>query len=347
MASVSAFARAIEDADWLRRSPFARGGPGGHKEWWHFCVYAPGVDVLVNFSLVDDVRDGAPAGREFARVVVLVRDREWDGDVEVFDAGEVEAAGGGLRMRFGDNLVAFEHGRYVIDLRLRRRPIAVRLTLEARCVPSLANNIRLDPGPPINWLVLPRMVASGTLTLGDRVVAVERAPAYHDHNWGHFAWGRDFAWEWGYGLPAGDDNPWSMVFVRLSDRAHTRAYMQALFLWRGAVQHRVLRGADVTVAREGFLRASRVFKLPRVMALVAPGTVTDVPRSLTVTARGDGDEVRCRFDAEDVAAVVIPNDHDPGVTVIHEVSGVVTVDGRVRGEPVAMRGRAVFEFLGA
>jgi hypothetical protein len=347
VAAVSAIARAVADADWLRRSPAARGGAGGHKEWWHFCVYAPGVDVLVNFSLVDDVRPGCDPGREFARVVVLVREREWDGDVEVFEASEVEAAGGGLHMRFGGNRVSFEGGRYVIEVRLGRRPIAVSLVLEPRCVPSLANNIRLDPGPPINWLVLPRMVASGTLTLGGRVVAVERASAYHDHNWGHFAWGRDFAWEWGYGLPEGDDNPWSMVFVRLSDRAHTRAYMQALFLWRGALQHRVWRAADVTVERVGLLRASRVFKLPRVMSLVAPGTVTDVPRALVVRASGDGDEVECRFDAEDVAAVVIPNDHDPGVTVIHEVSGVVSVTGRVRGEDLAMRGRAIFEFLGA
>lgn len=341
------FEKAIADTDWLRRSPSLRGGAGSHKEWWHFCVYAPGVDVLVNLSLVDDVREGAPPGREFARVVVLVRERGWDGDVEVFEAHEVEAPGGGLQMRFGDNRVAFEDGRYVIEVRLRRRPIAVSLSLEPGCVPSLANNIRLDPGPPINWLVLPRMVASGTLRLGGRVVQVERARAYHDHNWGHFAWGRDFAWEWGYGLPEEEGNPWSMVFVRLSDRAHSRTYMQALFLWRESLQHRVLRAADVTVERVGLLRASRVFKLPRAMALVAPGTVTDVPRALEVTARGDGDEVRCRFEAEDVAAVVIPNDHDPGVTVIHEVSGEVSVEGRVRGERVAMRGRAIFEFLGA
>ena len=172
------FDKAIADTDWLRRTPCSREGAEGHKEWWHFCVYAPGVDVLVNLSLVDDVREGAPRGHEFARVVVLVREREWDGDVEVFEAHEVEAPGGGLQMRFGDNRVAFEDGRYVIEVRLRRRPIAVSLVLEPGCVPSLANNIRLDPGPPINWLVLPRMVASGTLRLGDRVVKVERARAW-------------------------------------------------------------------------------------------------------------------------------------------------------------------------
>ncbi len=340
--------KAVADADWLRRSPFAQGGAAGHKEWWHFCVYAPGLDVLVNFSLVDDVRAGAPGGQEFARVVVLVRDHQWDGDVELFEPAEVEVAGGGLHMGFGGNRVAFEDDRYVIEVKLRHRPIAISLRLEPGCVPSLAHNIVLDPGPPINWMVLPRMVASGEVRVGDRVTRIDRARAYHDHNWGHFAWGRDFAWEWGYGLPEADeDNPWTLVFVRLSDRAHTRAYMQALFLWRGLFQHRVMRAADVTVERVGFLRASRVFKLPRAMALVAPGTVTDVPKSLLVTARGDGDEVSFRFDAEDVAAVVIPNDHDPGVTVIHEVSGDVSVEGRVRGERVAMKGRAIFEFLGA
>lgn len=345
---MKALSKAIADADWLRRSPFPHGGPGGHKEWWHFCVYAPGLDVLVNFSLVDDVREGAPAGQEFARVVVLVRDREWDGDVELFETERVEVVGGGLFMRFGDNRVSFDGERYVIEVKLRHRPIDISLRLEPRCVPSLANNIRLDPGPPINWMVLPRMEATGVVRVGQRVTAVHRARAYHDHNWGHFAWGRDFAWEWGYGLPEADEgNPWSMVFVRLSDRAHTRTYMQALFLWRELLQHRVLRAADVTVERIGFLRAPRVFKLPRAMALVAPGTVTDVPKALEITARGDGDEVRCRFEAEDVAAVVIPNDHDPGVTVIHEVSGEVTVEGRVRGERVAMQGRAIFEFLGA
>ncbi|MBK8691969.1 MAG: hypothetical protein IPN17_06600 [Deltaproteobacteria bacterium] len=54
--------------------------------------------------------------------MVLVRDGAWDGDVEVFEADEVEATGGGLHMRFGDNRVSFEGGRYVIEVSLRHRP---------------------------------------------------------------------------------------------------------------------------------------------------------------------------------------------------------------------------------
>lgn len=344
---MSTIDQTIRRADHLRRSPARVGGERGHKEWMHFCVYGPEVDVLVNFSLVDDVRPEAAPGDEFARVVVLVRDGAWDGDVERFEADVVRAQGGGLSLRFGDNVMRYEDGAYTLAVTLTRRPITVRLRLTARCVPSLANNIQLDPGPPIHWLVLPRCTADGEVVVAGRRHTFVDAPAYHDHNWGRFAWGRDFAWEWGFGLPPSQDNPWTLVFVRLSNRAHTRALMQAVFLWRGPWQQRVFRGGDVAVAREGFLRPARVFKVPRPMALLSPGTATDVPKRLVMRAAGDGDRVEVVFDADDLAQVIIPNDHDPGVTIIHEVSGRVTVEGAVLGERVAMEGRAIFEFLGA
>ncbi len=340
-------AAALDDGDWLRRSPFDGGGPSGHKEWWHFCAYGDAVDVLVNFSLVDDVRPEAPRGAEFGRVTVLVRERTWDGDVDLHRADETYARGGGHSMVLGRNSAEYIDGVYHLAVHLSRRPISLRLSVRPMCLPSLANNIQLDPGPPINWLVVPRAEATGWVTIDGRTHVLDRSPAYHDHNWGLFAWGRDFAWEWGFGLPHDASNPWSVVFVRLSDRAHSRVMMQALFLWRGPWQHRVLRAEQVAVTRHGLLRPAKVLKVPRAMGLVSPSPATDVPERLEVVALGDGDEVRCEFVAQDLAQVVIPNDHDPGNTLINEVSGALSVEGSVRGERVAMKGRAIFEFLGA
>jgi hypothetical protein len=339
--------QAILRADYFRRSPFALGGPQGHKEWLHFCVYGQDIDVLANFSICDDVRPGAISGTEFARVTVLVREQEWDGDVDLYESSAVLVPGGRVEATFGSNYVVFEDGEYHIFLKLRDRPIAMDLHLRPMTMPSLANNIQLDPGPPINWLVVPRLVARGTVRVGDREHHIENAPAYHDHNWGHFAWGRDFAWEWGFALPHDPRVPWSLVFVRLSDRAHTRALMQAIFLWKGMRQTRVLRAADVEVRHIGHLRPARVFKVPRVMGLISPDILPDVPARLWVRGEGDGDEVECVFDARDGAQVIVPNDHDFGVTIINEVSGTVRLSGQVRGETVQMEGRAIFEFLGA
>lgn len=64
-------------------------------------------------------------------------------------------------------------------------------------------------------------------------------------------------------------------------------------------------------------------------------------------ARGWGDEVLLRFVSRDVAQVILPNDHDPGVTIIHEIEGTVHAAGRVRGESMDWDTTAVFEVLGA
>ena len=346
-AEQGAIRSALARSDYLRRSPSSLGGPAGHKEWLHFCIYGGELDVLVNFSLCDDVRADAPPGTEFARITVLVREETWDGDVDLYPASEVRVHSGRIRAAFGANEVFFEDGEYHLTVRLRDWPIAMSLRLRPVTVPSLANNIRLDPGPPINWLVVPRLHASGTVTIAERRYELSDALAYHDHNWGHFAWGRDFAWEWGFGLPFDPAVPWSLVFVRLSNRAHTRSLMQAVFLWKGPRQHRVMRAGDVAVRHEGYLRPPQLFKIPRPMALIAPDLLPDIPQRLHVRGEGDGDWVECLFEARDAAQVVVPNDRDLGVTIINEVSGAVHVSGEVRGETVSMEGRAIFEFLGA
>ena len=341
--------RLIERTDYLRRPPPFQHPTDGYKEWLHFCVYGADVDVLVNFSTVEDVREGARPGDEHARVTVLVRERGsgWDGDVVLHPREAVTVRGGAVEMRFGRDHVRFEDGVYHVVAELPRRDIAVRLALRPECLPTVAHNVQLDSGPPINWLVIPRLRAAGVVSLRGQARVIEHALGYHDHNWGAFAWGHDFAWEWGFGLPDRADNPWSVVFVRLSDRAHAAVYKQAIFLWRGALPWRVLHSEGVTVEREGFLRPREVLKIPRAMALVAPSTATDVPRRLRVRAEDGGDRIECEFDGEEVAQVIVPNDRDLGVTIINEVSGWLRARGVVRGEAVAMEGHAIFEFLGA
>ena len=60
----------------------------------------------------------------------------------------------------------------------------------------------------------------------------------------------------------------------------------------------------------------------------------------------DGKRIDLIFESEDVAEVIIPNDDDLGVTIIHEVAGRVSVEGRVSGELVAFSSPSIFEFLG-
>ncbi|MFT3772741.1 MAG: hypothetical protein QM820_45710 [Minicystis sp.] len=346
-ASREAIIGAVRACDYFRRSPGRIGGPRGHKEWLHFCISSGSVDLLINVSIVDDLRHDVHEHRELARLSVLWHDEGWEGAIQLYPSDEVRVVGGEIDATIGPNRIYFEDGVIVLRVRLPRPAIEVDLRLSPVTLPYLVSNIRGLDGRPINWAVVPRSRAEGVLRLNGRTIEVTGALAYHDHNWGSFGWGNNFAWEWGYGLPADASNPWTVVFARLNSRGNTAALMQLFYLWRADRMLRTFRDHEIEVRREGLLRPDRMLKLPPAMGLVAPGLATDIPERLSIRAASRGDVIEAVFETENVAQVIIPNDDDLGVTIINEVSGRLTMDGSAFGEPVHLDHRAVFEFLSA
>jgi len=346
-ATAGAIAGAIACTDFTRRSPFALGGPRDHKEWHHFVILSGEIDLLVNFSCCDDARRDAPQGAEFPRLVLLVRHHTWDGDVEQFSSEQARVRGGQIDFAFAHNRLRFHDGAFEISAALEHRPVAVEMRLTPVAMPAYAPAIPMIDGPPLNWVVAPRLRVSGSVTLRGRRFDLDGAPAYHDHNWGRFLWGHDVSWEWGFVLPECDDVPWCMTFVRLTNRARTRALAQQLLLWRNEHLVALFREPDLEPRTDlGHLRPSGVLKVPRVMALLAPETRVDVPRWFEMHARRtNGDWLECRCEARDVAQVVIPSETRLGVTIFNEVLARTTVRGSLAGEPLDFRGRSVLEFI--
>ncbi|PTL79662.1 hypothetical protein [Vitiosangium sp. GDMCC 1.1324] len=332
--------------DYFRRSPSRLGGRGDHKEWQHFIVHAGDVHLLVNFSLLDESRPGMTQPAEVARLIVLAHGEGWDGDVERFEAEEVAVEAGRLHARFGRNTLRFEDGVWRLSVALRERPLAAELEFVPITLPVLSAQHLLAPRRPISWLFLPRLEARGTITLGGSTIRVEGAPAYHDHNWGHFHWGDDFSWEWGSLLPRGESNPWSAVLVRMADRGRTAARYQALFLWYGSEPLRVFRDEELRFSTPCCFQPERSFNLPRPLALLAPGSAADLPRRVEVSARGRGDALQLTFVPANAARLLLPaEDSLERLVIIHEVLGQGELRGRVCGEPVDMDGSGVFEFV--
>jgi hypothetical protein len=317
-----------------------------HKEWYHFCILSESVQAVLNFSLSGDTRPAALPDAQLARLIVMTRDVAWEGDVETIPSRDVHIAADVIDVSFGHNSVRFQDGVFDVSVALQDRPVALKLRLRPLVLPLvMRSNARIGAGT-LSWLTVPRLAVSGMLTVGRRVHIFKDAPAYHDHNWGRWLWGQDFAWQWGFGLPD-LAVPWSVVFYRMTNRARSRVKDISLALWKGERLQRVFAQREVQLHQSGYLARPRVDQVPRVMALISPETTTDVPRHLDVIASANGDELRCHFQAEDVAQVVVPNETDLDSTLINQVTGRVTLEGCADGEQVSMEGRGIFEFLNA
>jgi hypothetical protein len=340
-------AELVRRADAVRRPAQRWLSERGHKEWHHFCAATGELDVIVNFSLFDDLRHAARLGDELARITCLVRVAGvWEGDVEVHPSDSVRVQRGSPDMSFGENSIAFRDGAYQLRVQLRQREVRAELSFRPLAFPTNVNNVSISDCPPIHWLVVPRLEVTGTVEVGGRTHRVD-ALGYHDHNWGYFRWGKNFAWEWGSAQPKDRSHPWTLAYSRLTNRAHTSDLMQGLLLWKNQRPARTFQDHELRVWHEGFLRPRRVLRVPRIMNLVATAGATNVPAHLHIEAASRCDRFECVFHADDLCQVVIPNDDDLGLTVINEVSGRLRAHGNIAGEELALETSTVFEFLGA
>ena len=112
------------------------------------------------------------------------------------------------------------------------------------------------------WLFVPRLRADGWLRIGGQEHRLEGELAYHDHNWGRFWWGDDFGWTWGTFLSQGPEDPWSLVFLRMTDRRRLRCLSQALYVWHHDEPAAIFRHAAVQTRSHGLLGRAADCTLP-------------------------------------------------------------------------------------
>jgi len=338
---LSSLGHAIELGDYLRRSPARHGERIGHKEWLHFLVAGRDLQLLLNFN-VSDAHDG-----EQAHVIALACDTDgWSGGISTPPWGDVELVGGSIDVRVGGSRAVWREGVFVLAIDEPALGIRGVLRLHPITHPSIVHNFPLG-ADRMHWFALPRSWVSGTVVANGRVHDLRGAPAYHDHNWGAFAWGGDYSWQWGFGLPQTLADPWSVVFLAVHDRRGHAADVGGVFVWRHAREQRLFRDREVRVRSEGVWYPERVHKVPGVTRLLQPGTATAVPARLIFEARGRGDTLQCTFSPCEVAQIIVPNNADTGLTVLNEASGRMSVSGHIAGEDVAFETTTIVEFLGA
>jgi hypothetical protein len=331
-------------SDFLRAPLLATARPAGFKEWHHFVVHAHDVRLLINFSLNNEVF-GRDEVRLAPRVIVIARDENWSGAVERFDEHALNVSADLGELTVGGNRMTVLPDGYHVLIDLPDKDIRGELHFASASQPFLVRNEPAGDGR-VSWLFVPRLRANGWLRIGGREHRMDDDLAYHDHNWGRFWWGDDFGWTWGTILPTAPEDPWSMVFVQITDRSRLRSLSQALYVWHHDEPAGIFRHAAVRVRTEGLLGRAADCTLPPPMRLLLDGEVPGVPERIDITATRAGDTVHAEFRSKSYARLAQPSEARlDRSTVLCETDGTVRASGTIKGKDFDFVGTGVFEFL--
>jgi hypothetical protein len=341
VAAMSAF---LAGSDFLRAPVLATAAPEGFKEWHHFVVHGRGRHFLINFSLTSQTSHTGQF-RLAPRVIVIALDQRWTGAIERFDGSEVDVSADLSDLAIGANRMTVRPDGYRVLIDLPGHGIAGEIDFTSVSRPFVVNNQPIGEGR-MCWLFVPRLRADGWLRIGSDEHRLENDLAYHDHNWGRFWWGDDFGWTWGTILPQRPEDPWSLVFLQMTDRRRLRYLSQALYVWHHDEPAVIFRHAAVTTRSSGALGRPADCTLPPPMRLLLDGEVPGVPERIEITATRAGDTVHAKFKPRSYARLAQPSEVSlDRATVLCESNGTALVSGSIKGEDIDFVGAGVFEFL--
>lgn len=320
-----------------------------YKEWSHFCIVSDDIDLLVNFSLLDDFDGDLGQVISVPRLTVLVRKAGgiWDGEIDQYSPDQFEISPQRKDIRIAGNSLRLVNGTYNIVAESRNRHLRLELQLRPMVKPVIAKSITLSELGSMRWLVVPKLLATGHIYSCGALSRFSNASAYHDRNWGRFPWGGDFSWEWMSILPNDSGSNWSMVFTRIMDKRRNQALSQSLMIWREHRSVRAFSGSQLEVRHSRLLSQSSIFRLPRIMSIVSDGTAVDIPETVELNCRTGDDVVEIRISFADFAQIAIPSELELKTELLSEVAGSASVKGRLRGDEISLNAHVLAEFKNA
>ena len=329
------------DIDRFHLPPRGLAIPESWAEWHYFNVLSSDGRrwAFISFIIGGDLPDGEWGGRVLVSLHGIGRpERRFIADVPPED---VRFSTSHPDLTIGESSVTLlEDGSYRVRALAREQGHGERLDVELTVAPAPRAYF---PGAAlgdesqgfVSGYVVPalRAEASGRICIGRACESYDRAPGYHDHNWGMWA---GVSWEWGVAR-AGQ---YSVLYGQVQP-PDTIAATAPLFVY--------------VVDSLGFLgifRPSRIVYEDARTILVDGRTVHVPARALIADVRGK-DTLRLELEIEDAVGTdmrrpLIDRGDQRAARALErpyfiQMKGRVVIGGRIAGEAVAGRGEGFFE----
>ena len=314
-----------------------------YKDWLHLNLldFDSRAVGLVNASLHGSPEDAR--SRAVGAALVHVPGEGWIGNVESLGLAEANVGAASIALERVAVAVDGRRGEVLASAVLPQAGLVVDLTASASAR-DLDVELRLPLGARgwISWYAVPRLSVRGSVVVAGRRLDLDRATAYHDHNWGRWHWGDDLGWEWG--CFAAETGP-TFVLSRTSDRAHARTSRPLLVVQGAGRKRRTFAGRTVDVRLEGRL-AAEPRRLPGTLAALHQDRAAPrLPGRVTVRCDDGADRVELEFRPRACAQLIAADPIERGYGFVHELVGELSYVSRVQGQTGEGTGLGVFEYV--
>ena len=276
---------------------------------------------------------------------MIAHDDKWTGAIERFDEHALDVSADLGELTIGGNRMTVLPDGYRVAIDLPDKDIRGELHFTSASRPFVVNNQPVGDGR-MSWLFVPRLRAHGWLRIGRPGAPHRERPRLSRPQLGSVLVGRRLRLDMGHPVAQGTHDPWSMVFLQMTDRSRLRCLSQALYVWHHDEPAAIFRHAAVQTRSDGLLDRAADCTLPPPMRLLLDGEVPGVPERVEITATRAGDTVHAEFRSQSYARLAQPSEVClDRSTVLCETSGTARASGTINGEDVDFVGTGVFEFL--
>ena len=307
-------------------------------EWHHFILFGDDGITLLNLS-----RELRADGSVHGRVMLLRHGEGWTTLVKSYE--RLVFPRHGRFAAIGPHELTLEPEGWQLDLGDPALGLEGSLRLRPKTAGLLARNRALGAGAHFHWASYPVLAVDGTLWVQGRRLVLDGSIAYHDHNWGAFAWGEDFGWEWCV-IPPTAEVSMAVLCSSLTNRPRSVTRLQQVFVWTDDVHRWTARGSEIEHRAGGRWPPGAPTRVPAALSLVTPPLAGLPPRQVRVSACDAPHQVDINIELEDRCQVLIPSQVDLlGAMVLNECVGTARVAYTRGDEHLELVGPCVFEFL--
>jgi hypothetical protein len=324
-----------------------------YKEWLHFNILDVPHDLyaIVNIALTGDIYNEAQ-GSAFIGLMVYHQETDWVGNVDWYPMSQVKPIKGQVDVSMGQHSLCYKDRRFWIQAALQDGSLEMSLALSPKTMLiPMRNDIPFGRGW-LDWIILPRLSAQGSITFKNKTHSIRGALAYHDHNRGYWQWDDTVGWDWGFAIqpsrPEDNDSgsdALTVVFNRSTDRYRHSPGDRSVLVWRGQRFLKLFLKDDISFSYRGEFKPGDIYRVPRVMDLLSSGDSSSLPGTVLVQASNGPNHLEIAFCVESASQILIPQEAGGTNTAINELLGTCKINGRLEGKQFSFSCRTFMEYV--